>query len=372
MKHGLSRRAFVSTALAALSSPALGQPKCAGGDAASDVTFIVTSDTHACLTGSGLAPKCQIEGKTDESLRHQIHAINDIVNYDWPQTLNSGPLTLVSGGRPIGRPRGVIVAGDLTDDGGGQIALPGEGTQLQQFSHRYQEGPGRDQIHFPVYLGLGNHDLDQDGPAEHRDWYRREMRDYVEFNHRPSVFFKPLLPATDFDIYSDNYSWDWGDLHLVQAQRFAGDSTKGAVDSLPWLRQDLEAYAGDGRPVILFQHYGWDPFSTGNWDPVNHRFDPEGKGKAQWWTAAQREALLAVLADFNVIAIFHGHQHLQNLAYKVSGIDVFSARAAFLGGFAVVRVAECFMDMAFAQAGAEGTVRFTGAFSKAIERGRKT
>ena len=71
-------------------------------------------------------------------------------------------------------------------------------------------------MHFPVYIGLGNHDLDQDGPPPQVDWYRRELRDYVELNHRPSVIFKPQVPVGNYDIDSDDYSWDWGGLHLVQ------------------------------------------------------------------------------------------------------------------------------------------------------------
>src|SRR5262245_19696991 len=90
-------------------------------------------------------------------------------------------------------------------------------------NHRYQEGIGPDRVHFPVYVGLGNHDLDQNGLPGHVDWYRRELRDYVELNHRPSVFFKPPVPADNYDVPSDCYSWNWGGLHLVQVHRFAGD-----------------------------------------------------------------------------------------------------------------------------------------------------
>ena len=146
---------------------------------------------------------------------------------------------LAGAGRRIAHPRGLVVGGDMTDDGGGQITLPHEGTQLLQFSQRYQEGVGRDRVHFPVYLGLGNHDLDQDGPPPHVDWYRRELRDYVEINHRPSVFFKPPVPADNYDVGSDCYSWNWSNLHLVQAHRFAGDTNKGAISALSWLKDDL-------------------------------------------------------------------------------------------------------------------------------------
>ena len=33
------------------------------------------------------------------------------------------------------------------------------------------------------------------------------MRDYVEINYRPSVFFKPPMTATNYDAPSDCYPW---------------------------------------------------------------------------------------------------------------------------------------------------------------------
>lgn len=367
-RPGISRRSFLGGTVASLSWPFLAE---AGQDDSLDVTFVFTSDVHACLMHDGLGPSCQAAGKTDDNLRTHIHAINGIGAHAWPAFIGSRPTTIAVAGEKIGRPRGVVIAGDLTDDGGGQGAIPGEGMQLQQFSHRYREGPGPDQIHFPVYIGLGNHDLDQDGPIEQRDWYRREMRDYVEMNHRPSVFYKPALPAADYDLYSDNYSWDWDGLHLIQAQRFAGDTRKGAIDSLPWLRRNLETYAADGRPVILFQHYGWDSFSTSVWDPAYRRFAATGTGPARWWSAEERDRLTAVLDGFNVIGIFHGHQHDEALIYKAQGRDIFSAKAAFLGGFAVMRVTKSAMNVVFAEARANGSVRFTHAFSKPISTRRR-
>ena len=62
------------------------------------------------------------------------------------------------------------------------------------------------------------------------------MRDYVEVNHRTSVFFKPPVPVGNYDVDTDCYSWDWGGLHLVQTHRFAGDVGHGAVSGLPWLQ----------------------------------------------------------------------------------------------------------------------------------------
>jgi cytolysin (calcineurin-like family phosphatase) len=366
-----TRRQVLAGLAGALAWPALGRAA-ETQPAEADFTFVFSCDTHACLMHGGLAPKCQAEGKTDESLRRHIAAINGIAGYAWPNEIGDVPTRLVSAGHPIGKPSALVMGGDLTDDGGGQVAIPGEGTQLQQFSQRYQKGDEPDQIHLPVYLGLGNHDLDQDGPPAHRDWYRREMRDYVALNHRQTVFYKPPLPATNYDVYSDNYSWDWGGLHLVQAERFGGDSSKGAVDSLPWLKDDLMNNAADGRPVILFQHYGWDPFSRERWDPSAGTYTPNGSGPPHWWSEEDRAALLAVVAGYNVIGIFHGHEHPTPMIYRAGGIDVFKPTAAYLGGFAVVRVGGNFMDVALAEArGVNGEVVFLKAFSKPIRRGRQ-
>jgi cytolysin (calcineurin-like family phosphatase) len=255
----------------------------------------------------------------------------------------------------------------MTDDGGGQVTMPSEGTQLLQFSQRYQQGAGPGHVRFPVFVGLGNHDLDQDGPRPHVDWYRRELRDYVEVNHRASVFFKPPLPATNYDIASDCYSWDWGGLHLVQLHRFGGDRSKGAIDSLPWLASDLATYASDGRPVLLFQHYGWDAFSTENWDPERRKFDDTGTGAAHWWSREQRQRLADAAKGYNVIGIFHGHQHETPMIYRSEGFDLFKPKASYMGGFAVAHVTDIALDVVLAEAlGSNGDVRFTNAFSKTL------
>lgn len=259
----------------------------------------------------------------------------------------------------------------MTDDGGGQVKQPGEGTQLLQFSSRYQQGAGPSRIHFPVYTGLGNHDLDQDGPPPHVDWYRREMRDYVEIQDRPSVFFEPPVPSGNYDVATDNYSWDWGRLHMVQTHRFAGDTAKGATDSLPWLMADLATYAADGRPVVLVQHYGWDDFSVERWDAASGAFSKDAKGAPHWWGDDEWQALHAAIEGYNVVGIFHGHQHETPMIYRWKGIDVFKPKAAFLGGFAIVRVTDAYMDVVLAEVVSDsGDLKLANAFSKPIETRR--
>ncbi|MBZ9744540.1 metallophosphoesterase [Mesorhizobium sp. CO1-1-7] len=367
----VSRRSFLVqaaglAAAGALSRPALGQT----GQRIQpvDATFLFVADVHACRMASGLSPNCQLEGKTDAALLRNVAALNAIGDKDWPARINGIATGLRPAGSRIGTPLGLVVGGDITDDGGGQITEPSEGTQLLQFSQRYQQGMGPDRVHIPVYVGLGNHDLDQNGPPHHVDWYRREMRDYVEVNHRAGVFFKPPVPATSYDVDTDCYSWDWGGLHLVQTHRFAGDTGHGADSSLPWLKQDLATYAADGRPVILFQHYGWDTFSIERWDPAKRAFDDDGKGAPHWWSDADRQALLAALKGYNVVAVFHGHQHEVPMIYQRDGLDLFKPKAAYMGGFALARVTSDSLDVVLGEAGDDhGAVIFTNAFSKSLK-----
>jgi cytolysin (calcineurin-like family phosphatase) len=371
MPASLSRRAF--TRLLGAGGAALLAPTSlrAAGDSkpAIDATFIFACDIHTCRMGDGLSPNCQEEGKTDANLLRHIAALNRIAERSWPAEIDGVATGLAGAGQKVDTPLGVVIGGDMTDDGGGQVAEPGEGTQLQQFSQRYQQGVGTDSVHFPVYAGLGNHDLDQDGQPPHVDWYRRELRDYVEINHRPSVFFKPPVPAANYDIGSDSYSWDWGGLHLVQTHRFAGDTNKGAPSGLPWLRQDLAGNAGDGRPVLIFQHYGWDSFSIERWDPAARTFDDEGSGPPHWWSDQERKAMISALTGYNVIGVFHGHEHETAMIYRRDGLDLFKPKASYLGGFALVRVTNAAMDVVMAEAtDAAGNVRFTDAFSKPVSR----
>lgn len=365
-----TRRAVLSSLLA-VGASCVGTRVFAQSNAANrqaiDATFLFIADIHACRMGSGFSPNCLQEGKTDENLLHHIAALNRVAEHTWPAEIDGVSTGLAGSGTRIAIPLGVVVGGDMTDDGGGQITMPSEGTQLLQFSQRYRQGVGPDHVHFPVYVGLGNHDLDQDGPPPHGDWYRRELRDYVEINHRPSVFFKPPIPATNYDAASDCYSWDWGGLHLVQLHRFGGDMTKGAINSLPWLKDDLATYAADGRPVILFQHYGWDAFSIESWDPRSHTFDDRGGGAPHWWSKEQRRDLTQATEGHNIIGIFHGHQHETPMIYRQDGFDLFKPKASFMGGFAVAHVTDTALDVVLAEAlGSNGEVRFLNAFSKKL------
>ena len=134
------------------------------------------------------------------------------------------------------------------------------------------------------------------------------------------------------------------------------------------MKQDLATYAGDGRPVILFQHYGWDTFSTERWDPASRTYDDQGSGPPHWWGDADRQALLSALKGYNVVGVFHGHQHEVPAIYQRDGLDIVKPKAAYMGGFALARVIDGWMDIVLGEAaGDNGEVVFTNAFGKQFQ-----
>ncbi|MBL9176294.1 MAG: metallophosphoesterase [Verrucomicrobiales bacterium] len=171
--------------------------------------------------------------------------------------------------------RGVCYAGDLT-----QFA---SGTELDMYRDSIS---GFSRFFFD---GLGNHDFERG---------RERVREYVTERKRSTVKTQKGDP---------HYSWDWHDVHFVQLNLMPADQATpdvpGVQDfskldpmaALTFLNLDLAIHVGrTGRPVVLMHHYGFDSFSTGN----------------GWWTPAQRLAYWNVIASYNVVAIFTGHQHL--------------------------------------------------------------
>ena len=270
----VSRRAALAGLLAAAAAARAGPARPQVDADRFDVTFVFTADVHACRLADGPNPVCVEQGKTQRALQRHVAAINRVPHHRWPDAIDGSPTGLHGAGEPIAFPRGLVVGGDITDNAGGEVERPGQplrqpgqphllpadSLQLVQFDELYRQGAGRDSVRFPVYVGLGNHDLDRDGPPDAFHGYREALRAYVKLIHMRTPGYEPPVPVTSYDAASDCYSWDWGGLHLVQTHRYPGDTTKGAVDSLPWIARDLASRASDGRPVIVFLHYGWDPF----------------------------------------------------------------------------------------------------------------
>jgi cytolysin (calcineurin-like family phosphatase) len=231
------------------------------------------------------------------------------------------------------------------------------GDQWQLFIDRYEYG--RDNaVRFPVFVGLGNHDLESE-PRDSRlprDLYRDRMWDYVTQRH--SGTNAPVL-VEDIDPDSHSYSWNWGGVHLVQLHRFGGDTRHDLPSSIPWLRENLKLHAGDGRPVIFFQHYG---FESGNSIGSYRR----SRSK---WTSGEMNQFAEVIRDYNVVGLFHGHDHWTQRPYQWRGYNVFSPGAAHFGQFAVVHIDNQTMDVVYAEVVNDaGDVRLVSesAFSKNV------
>lgn len=250
-------------------------------------------------------------------------------------------------GEEIDEAQGVIIAGDLTQNGrDGRYAafVDPEENQIGDFLADYGLDGTDGKLKVPVYEGCGNHDYEPDEPGDESvvDW-----RYYYTENPTPAVDAVAMRNEERVGISAaaefpaGHYSWDWGWVHFVNVNVFPGDEASDADEtsltrdprkSLTFLREDLERHVGDsGRPVIVIAHYGFDSFSS----------------ESRWWTDAQREAFLEVIAPYNLIAYIHGHVHATHY-YEEENINFFNVGSPYYessdpsskGHFTVFRITE--------------------------------
>jgi cytolysin (calcineurin-like family phosphatase) len=224
-----------------------------------------------------------------------VGALNRTATLAWPAEIDGKPSGLPFSGTTVAPPAGVVLLGDLTDNGK-KAELDGY-PWLYGFRHSYEANPKqKDALTLPVWIGLGNHDFGNgDG---------RLMRVYVAQRHAGP---KAPVPVDEFDATTGCYAFAWNGALVIQLHRFAGDTAGGTRPSaIPWLKKTLTDRAGDGRPVLICQHYGFDPFGL----------------EERWWTEKDRREFLDTLRGFNIIGIFHGHSHAA-AHYQIEGIDVY-------------------------------------------------
>jgi len=339
-----------------------------------DVTFAVVADPQFGRGAGACDAACR-----ERYTRAVAAAINTIDQQTWPghpvqgitvdgQSIGTVPFS--GAGQRMAPPEGVIVVGDLTEDRSlNNVGAGWRSPEFKTFTGLFEHESGQaDGVRFPVYVGLGNHDLErfvdedgQPGLAFSEDEARQRIWDYVWDRHRgfPEVGLEPPVPVTNFDDQSYAYSWDWGHLHLVQLHTFGGDDAYHP-SGLDWLEADLDA-VGPDRPVILFQHYGWDCFSDG------------GCFDRAWWTREQMVALNKALDGHNVIGVFHGHTHgrypalprfytdqyLELADPRQRDVAIFNLADAGQGYFAVVRVTAEAMDVTYGVVDETSTVTFS-------------
>lgn len=223
-----------------------------------DVTFLVAADTHlGYATPDREQPEIlkQPLGIEQTNLL-MIEHMNAIAGKRWPGGIEG----------QVNVPLGVLLAGDLTEDGGQVDWRMFEAL----FGRTGKEAP----LRYPVFEGDGNHD-------RNRDWFVRE-----EIARRHGGRF---------------YSFDFDDLHVICLAEAPDD------DGLAFLRRDLERVARD-VPIVLYFHYPLlGAYSQNNWF---------GRGN-------YRDRLELALNEHRVLAIFHGHRH-DSGAYRWRGHTVYS------------------------------------------------
>lgn len=232
-----------------------------------DLTFFVAADTHFGAGG--------IEALN----RKQIEAMN---------ALPGAPLPAALGGT-VGRPRGVLIAGDLTDYG--------RAGQWKQFVEHYGLTGQDGLLKYPVQECTGNHD------RYHAEW--SDVLAGVQKRHGTLV-----------------RGWVWQGVCFLCLDMYPDGP------ACRWLASQLKTL-GRAYPLVMYFHYPFvGPYSSG-------------------WTDQEKSAFADVIAGHNVLGVFHGHFHASQ-RYEWEGFDVYNVGSPRHSwhSFATVHVTDSEMTVA--------------------------
>jgi hypothetical protein len=245
-------------------SAAIGFLSLLGSARSADVTFFAYSDIHyGADDGGKKPPMTQCE---------KVPIINALPGTAYPLAI----------GGEVATPRGVIMEGDLINDGAVEAKYP---TQWANYIADFGvNGEGR--CKFPVFEALGNHDANDNLFVFNKIKERNRVR-------------KELTLIGNISPNGYHYSWDWDGVHFVNVNLFPGNAWEGEADAYgrahhpqaarDFLVEDLKTNVGSsGRPVIVIHHFR----------PIDEN----------WWTYSAADKYHKVLQDYNVIAIIVGHQ----------------------------------------------------------------
>lgn len=253
--------------------------------------------------------------------RVTIERMNSLPGTAWPEKL---------GGGPIGKPRGVLVLGDLVDDGDkvGETEI-----EWQAFEKHFGLDGTDGLLKYPVFEGFGNHD----GPPKKFVKQRRSVQAEIE---RRNLVRREKGLISHISPNGLHYAWDWNGIRFIQANSYPADTQNPKVRySLPWhdpqqalqfVKDDLAANVGtSGRPVILLAHCGFD---------------------TDWWVADDWKAFHDVAKPYEVVAYFHGHTGTGLKKWSPPGetpvLDVINTGQTEKGFF-VVEISEAKMRLGY-------------------------
>ncbi|MFW5817600.1 MAG: metallophosphoesterase [Planctomycetota bacterium] len=209
------------------------------------VTFFIAADTHFGHRG--------IEKRN----RRMVDALNDLPGTDWPTQI----------GGTVQTPRGVLIAGDLTERGTRR--------QWEQF-RRYYGGPDANGLlRFPAFACTGNHDR------------------YTPWRYG---FVKPVLDGVRQQHGGLLYRIDWGQVTVLSLDEYP------SLAACRWLAKQLDQI-DPTRSIVIFFHYGLHgPF-------------------ADWWPSRHKNRFEQTIRGHNVVLLAHGHYHASQ-HYRWRGWDV--------------------------------------------------
>jgi len=308
------------------------------GPGVTDVTFLAFGDAQ---TSSGPANKNMLNARA-------LNAADTVLS--WTETsfgVNA----------PVGRVRGVIMAGDISNDGRDGRYMTED--NIAEFTDVYGLC-GNAILKYPIFEGYGNHDYFTYDHLMYRLFLAHPVADSVSQRNPYRAGLVETAPGAD-----GHYSWEWDNIHFVQLNLAPSDlvpamnvaGARNPRQALRFLRQDLAKHvAGTNKRVVIVTHYGF----YNSWD-----FDG-------WWTYSEANAYHDVIKYYDVIAHLHGHAHSTGF-YHWRGIPVFNLGSPFYnaadsnpdgrGHFSVFRITDDFLyagDAGWNPADPENDIVFPG------------
>jgi len=256
-----------------------------------DFTVFIISDPHLGAENLKAQPPVT-RAETLLRAKSNLESMVGLVGRPYPDRPSFESMALGT----VAVPRGFFILGDLTD---GHKEPERAKEQWDAFEQLFPlEGIRFGDLRGPIFAIAGNHDGDPSGP---------QRKGLVKRN-------RVLQEAGLVTTVSPNgvhLAINWEGVHFICLGLCPADGTDSETPfkygkpgpgswndpegALAFLRNYLHRELRDaGDPVVLLHHYGFDGFSVNDWN---------------WWTVRQRRALHELIAGYNIVAIFHGHDH---------------------------------------------------------------